>query len=468
MITTEPNYQRKSHRVNLPLLIQVNGTTYRTRDWSMTGVGIEDYDSAIEPEEMIDAVLIFPMKDSMLNLNVKLTFKRKHGSSSGFEFTDLGQRNHRILRHYIELAVEGKLDNVEDLVAVMTAPAINTPINEALALSDLEEEGIVHRFRYRSFLTISIGVIFVLLVLTTLFYNTTYRISGTGIISGNLRKISAGVNGVVQQVNTQENAHIKAGQALVNIHDEQYDQQISQLEQRYKQLLAQQEQSFNQSDSMHINLLEEIKEMYLHHKQELARAQKLYKEHHITIKDLRYIENQYNQSAINLARQQESRLGSVEADQIKAAANNRELKELEKRIKNLRIKGATVIVTSPETGFTYNLAVKPGTRVTSGDVVAIIQEDHAPFILLRMLNEDAIKLEPGMTAKVVVPFLKREYEATVTAIGYSAVNAKVSFSQEASQNETLVKMEFLDKEVRLPANTRVKVWIQTFVIPFLH
>ena len=51
--------------------------------------------------------------------------------------------------------------------------------------------------------------------------------------------------------------------------------------------------------------------------------------------------------------------------------------------------------------------------------------------------------------------------ARVAAVGYSSVNGQATVSQEASLNETIIRLDFVDDDIRLPANTRVKVWIRT-------
>lgn len=462
MLTTEPNNLRKSHRVNLPMRVTIRERTYRVRDWSLTGVGIEGFHEALAPGDVLDAMLSLPMTESVLNLRVRLRFVRIHGDIAGFEYHELSQRNRRILRHYIELAVEGKLDNVEDLIAVVTAPEVNTPIQDALNLSDLEEENLVARFRLHSTLSIIVAILFILLLVATLFYNTTYRISATGVVTGNLRKVSAGVNGMVTRLLVHENELVAPDQPLLYIRDEQFDRQVAALEQRQQQLRQKLAILEPSRDSSRARLLEELRTFVEVREKELEKARKLFDERLITVKDLGYVENQYRQALLNLIRELESSRSGSQASKAEQVALEKSLRELDRRLEELHAKGAVRPVLSPAAGMVFNMPAEPGQRVTAGTTVALLQEDKVPFILIRLLNTDAIKLKPGMKANVVVPFLDREYGATVDAIGYSAVNSEISFSQEASLNETLVKLTLDDGKVRLPANVRVKVWIQTF------
>lgn len=464
MLTTEPNYQRKSHRVNLPLVVQVNGKTYRSNDWSLTGLSLVDFETDLKPEEIIKATLIFPMKESRLDLDIEMEFRSVRGNLAGFEFKSLSQRNRRIMRHYIELAVEGKLDNVEDLISIVTAPEINSPIHEALVLSDLEEESLIQRFRFRSFLSISVGILFILFVLATLFYNTSYRISGTGIISGNLRKISSGVNGTVSSTHIKTGQRITQKTALVSVYDEQFDQQLNALEKRRKQLLAEIDQVQSSNQATVSSYFQHLQKIFIQRTDELNRAKQLFEQRQITVKDLRYIENQYNQAALNLSREQDGLSQSLSNNKLSTLQES--LAELQERIQTVQAKGSIRTVQSPIAGQIFNLPVESGLRVTAGETIAVIQEDKAPYVLIRLLNADAIKLTPGMKANIVVPFLEREYPGFVSAIGYSAVNSEVNASQEASLNETLIKLTFEDTDIRIPANTRVKVWVRTFEWPW--
>jgi hypothetical protein len=55
----------------------------------------------------------------------------------------------------------------------------------------------------------------------------------------------------------------------------------------------------------------------------------------------------------------------------------------------------------------------------------------------------------------------------VSAVGLAATTASAAvLNQEVDQNETLVKLDFQDAKVRLPANARVNVWIRNPALPW--
>ena len=42
MATIESNQMRRAHRVDIPLTIVINNKAYKSKDWSMTGAGVEN------------------------------------------------------------------------------------------------------------------------------------------------------------------------------------------------------------------------------------------------------------------------------------------------------------------------------------------------------------------------------------------------------------------------------------------
>src|SRR4051812_38816028 len=134
MISREPNLPRKAMRVAIPLFVEIDGHNHAAVDWSTTGVGLSDLQRLPQEGELVQARLSFPMLESTLLIPVQLVFRGAHDGIAGFEFKDLSARNRRILRHYIELSLDGKLGDVDDIVAVAALPAAETRVNGPLML----------------------------------------------------------------------------------------------------------------------------------------------------------------------------------------------------------------------------------------------------------------------------------------------------------------------------------------------
>jgi multidrug resistance efflux pump len=127
---------------------------------------------------------------------------------------------------------------------------------------------------------------------------------------------------------------------------------------------------------------------------------------------------------------------------------------------------AESVVRAPMRGKVFQIDRQAGEFVEPQDPVVLLESDVTPSVLLRVPNDDALKLNLGMPATIYVPYEDRKYSANVSAIGLSAVAASAAVTQEGGLNETLVKIDFDDKKVRLPANARVNVWIRNPSLPW--
>jgi hypothetical protein len=128
VIVKEDNSQRKSLRVAIPLMVEIAGTNYAVKNWSTTGVRIVGLDVPPQPGAVIPARISFPMVESTLVIATDLVIPARHEDVDGFDFHELSARNRRVLRHYLELSMDGKLGDAEGIVSLATVPAAHTPI----------------------------------------------------------------------------------------------------------------------------------------------------------------------------------------------------------------------------------------------------------------------------------------------------------------------------------------------------
>ena len=140
MITHEPNYQRKAHRIDIPLFVLIDNETYEIKDWSTTGLQIKDKDNklktTIKEDDEVFAKLILPTGNSSIILNLYITLR--NAKYLGFEITNIDDKNRRVLRHYATLAIEGNAHRLEDLAGSLNMTNVETPIKEPISLSEEE------------------------------------------------------------------------------------------------------------------------------------------------------------------------------------------------------------------------------------------------------------------------------------------------------------------------------------------
>lgn len=463
IITAEFNYQRNSHRIDLPMLVEIDGKVYKTKDWSLLGIGVLEFDKELERGDKVTARCTLNMPESSISIKVEMEFRGLNNGVAGFSFIELSPKHRRVLRHYTEMAIEGKLDNIEDLVSIVTTPTVDTPIEEALTLSDLETESLSHQFKSRSYLVIGLGVLFVVLLLATIFYNTMYRIQVTGLAVGNLERITANTSGVIMKVNVKEDAFVPKGTKLFSIKNLALLKELSIVSakrQAKEKLLKSLQHDANVN--MGAKLLRSLKLQYNQRIKEYEQAKKLFEQRIISFKDFNYIENQLQQSRTNHAREYKAAEVAVKERRAKINKLQAEIAGLKKQEAAIKRAGAIRQVRSTIAGRIYRIEYVPGAYVAPNDVVIILDKDVKPSVLIRLQDSDALKVRLGTVANVYVPFNDQNYDAKVVAVGYSSINSDATVTMEASLNETLIKLEFEDDNVRLPANSRVKVWIRTF------
>lgn len=458
LVVEELNYQRRSHRVNIPLVVEIDSKVYRAHDWSVDGIGIKDLGLPLNINDTVLARVVLPMPDAQVTVDVTLSFRGTHKDVYGFEFMDLGSNVRRMLRHYIELAVDGKLSNIEDLVSVATTPGVVSPIRDALTLTDLEREGILQQFKKKSLISITAGILFALTVIAVLFYNTTYRIATTGLVTGNLEQVTANGNGVVERLFVSPGAMVTDGSPLFLVRDPDDEQRLTELDKTIESVTRQIEEVRQQANTTRQVALRPAEQLMEQREHEFQRGKELYDQKILPFRDFALIEHQFHTAKLDLLNQK-SRLEGDMQFRISNLEQQRRALQVEKEGVLARMdRGA---VRSKVNGRIVRVEYQEGNYVTPNDPVVLVEKDTRPFVLLKLLSEDALKIRMGMPAEVYVPEADIDYQASVAAIGYAAADSRASLTMEASLNETLVRLDLADQNARLPANTRVRVWIKT-------
>ncbi|MDX8379491.1 MAG: HlyD family efflux transporter periplasmic adaptor subunit [Gallionella sp.] len=459
MIKKEGNFQRKSHRINLLLKVEINGKTYSSDNWSTSGVGVRDFKETLQSGEIVPANLIFPMVGSTLCLSVNLRLKSNRDNVTGFEFNELSLRNKRVLRHYIELAVNGQLDNLEDLIAISAPHSGSSPIDDALNLSDVdvESESHIKNFKNKSYWAIFLGILFVLIIAALVFYNTIYKVEATGLVAGNLERVTANNAGVISAIDIKIGMYVDKNTPLFGVKDTHLETDVKVLEKRINQLISSTSVIIG-SMSDDVALINSMKIVLKQSKAELSNAKHLYKQRVISNKDLLLVRNHYEQVHTNLLKEMVVSTNNSQIIRDKFALENMKAELLTKKLL-LEHQAISYVVRAQHKGKVFQINKVVGAYVLATDPVILLETDTCPHVFVRLSNDDVLKLHIGMRVDVYVPFEKQKYQAMISAIGLNAANAETNIAMETTLNDTLVRVDFVDQHVRLPSNSRVKVWI---------
>jgi len=465
MLTREFNYMRKSQRVDIPLLVQIDGHLYETADWSMTGVGVIDFKEEIEPGTQIDGKLILPIVGASITINVKIICRNVREGKVGFEFIDLSNNHKRVLRHYIELSIEGKLDNIEDLFSDFSAPDIETPIQEALNITEEEQTSLLRKFRSRAFLTLFAGVVLLGYISLTLLYNFIFVQQAVGVASGDLVQIPASANGTLKKNYVKVGDQVHVNDILFDINENDLLNDLKKNQEQIAQqtkLLEQLNESAEVQKSS--NLLDLLKEQYEKKEHEYKNAQELYSKNIISIKDYQFVENSLSTSRINYIRELESRERSEGLSEEKHSVLTLNLDTLKTERTMLRKQLEELRIKSPINGVVFTVDHFSGEYLTSNDIVVTLATRQNPFILFKIPSMQSGKTHLGMKSKVYSYETGESYEGVVSSIGYSAINPRSTLLQEVSLDQTVIKVDLVGNNIEIPLNSRVQVWVKKDII----
>lgn len=470
MISREANLPRKAMRVAIPLFVDIGGQSYAARDWSITGVGLTDLQQVPQPGEVVPAKLSVPMLESTLLIPVQLLYRGQHDGGHGFEFQDLSPRNRRILRHYIELSLDGKLGGVEDLLAVSSMPAASelaaptAPLTlGGSAIPALPMPAEPRRSRLLGALVASLAV------LATaggiVYYNLTYQLEGTGFVSGSIARVTANHEGRVARLLVQPGSKVEPDTPLFAVENPNLRHEIEALEQHLVRLAQDQQRLAAARRQAEAGLLGALRRDWSDRESELANARKLLESGAITQRELMIVANQVQDLRSSYLRQVAEGATRTQSLDNSDTLSRLRLDLAAKKVLLAR-QEAERVVRAPVRGKVYHVDRQPGEFVAAQDPVVLLEADVTPSVLLRVPNDAALKLKLGMPATIYVPTEARKYDAAVAAVGLAAATAAAAITQEGGLNETLVKLDFQDKKVRLPANARVNVWIRNPALPW--
>jgi multidrug resistance efflux pump len=443
----EPNSQRKALRVTIPLRAEIAGTVHEVRNWSTTGLGTAALAEPPAEGHTLPARLSFPMQDSLLVLPVQLTYRGRHGEVDGFDFHELSPRNRRLLRHYIDMSVEGRLDDVEGLVAVAGLPATHSPIEVPAALELPHARTTLDAHRARGWGAALLGLLFVAGLGALAFYNYAYKVEGTGFVSGSIARVTANAEGRIGRMLVAPNTQVEPGMPLFSVENPQLRDEIEAMEQHAAQLAAEQARLAAAQRRAQSGLLVALQRDTASREAELANARKLLEGGAITQRELMLVSNDVAGARQDYLRQMADGANRSLTFESNDSLNRLRLELAAKKVLLARQETERV-VRAPARGKVFHVDKASGEYVAAHDPVVLLETDVTPSVLLRLPNDDALKLQIGMPA-------------TISAIGLAAVNAAAPVTLEGGLNETLVKLEFEDKGVRLPANTRVSVWVRS-------
>jgi len=503
-ITHEENSKRKTHRIKIPIKVIIDNVLYDVSDWSMNGMKIilsKEHENFIaKKEDTKDISIVLNTGSSSIILNVEITIKNILSDSYGVLISKINDKNKKVLRHYASLAIDGNIEMVDDLSGNLFMNNVASPITEPIALSDKESVKIQKSFLKRVVIYVIAALVFIVVSINILFYNYVIINESVGVISGNSVEYLAPYDGSIKDIYVNRGDRVSPNQVLFEMDDSEYKNQIAVLEKTQKQLkeksilLKKKLLKFKEASKKDLNRLKEastqsialLKSKYETQKQTYKRAQKLYRQQLISLKEFNLFELEYLNAMSNydsvvhkrnfnnkneLILEQNSIKNEDYILRVQSSLDllNRNLSQTQLNIKILQAYIHKSLISSNTSGTVYKINKQKSNILNYSESVLLIQTQTKPFILTKTLSKNISSIEIGAPVIVYAAKNKKIYYARVSGVGYPSIDGIKIGSQELSQNEIPIKIEFDDENVKFNLNEYVEVYItnSSFIAQFL-
>lgn len=462
MISREADLARKAMRVSIPLFVEIGGCRYAARDWSTSGVGLTDVEDLPAPGEVLPATVHLPLLESTLVIPVEVIYRGEHDGVCGFEFKDLSARHGKLLGQYVEVFLEGKRADVQDIVAAAALPGIAAAVQPSLAPGPASSNMLMPQGSPRRSRILG-GVLGGLAVLGAgagiAWYSLGYQLEGTGFVAASIARVTAKHVGQVGKLLVEPGAAVEPGTPLFTIEHPTLRHEIEALE----QLMADPARPTTARGQGEGGVLGSFRRDPAGHEAEVANARKLLESGAMPQRDAMQVARRVQELRVDYLRQ----VAKGGTRTLASAGSIARLRlELASTKMLLASQEAERTVRAPMRGKVFTIDRQPGEFVTANLPVVLLEADDTPSVFLRVPNDEAVKLKLGMPAQIRIAGEDRQHGATVSGIGLSAAAAADPVTQERGPDETLVKLDFTDRKVRLPPNSRVNVRIRNLALPW--
>jgi multidrug resistance efflux pump len=404
------------------------------------------------------------MNEATVSLRFKLKAVNQKRGRVGFEYINLSEKNRLLLRQYIELYLDGKLDQIDNVMAIYNEPDITTAIKAPLSLNDDEKTELERSFRRKSFSSILLSLLLFSILGGVLYYNFRYQLESIGVVDGNYKKIYPNRSGVIDNIYVKEGDNVKKSDILVDFDtkDLLYKIEILKSEKKNTQQQEKEQQKVVKINSKNSKPLPDreilkIKQQMVHESLQAYRnAQIQLKNHLITKSDLQNIKRSYLSAKESYAfykKQFKSDTPSTYIAPIKVVNYKKmdlEIANKERMLEEFRI-------FAPIEATIYNIYAEVGDKVNSKDALMTLWSHQVPRIICKVTEKEAIKLKNGSQVEIIDELNHQKFSGTIKQISNLAFDKNSDVFDRNTEDIVFVVVEPEDRAKELTPYSRVKV-----------
>ena len=475
------------------MFVTYAGETLRAADWSLGGLRLEGFGGAVpQAGDLIDLKLSMPFQGFDVAFAAKGEVVRNDPSKGMFalRFTELGEREQELLRHFIEELVRGSMSDVAD-----TIQRIDLPVTPVSTKPDVNPGQVipVNRWPVKTiFYTGLYGVLglFVFSYIAMLGYTNVFRLEvDSAVISAPLVTMQAPNDGHVMWTSYKPGDVVKAGAIVLQVADNQLERDIDlsdiDIREREAKLGASQHMladALNQlADLSTVETkriaqaqakLDALKAAAVNADAAFKRAQGLFQKGYATKAQLDVAERdaistesaakgqsfELDSQSTMAARSTGSRfftgnqfLGERAKMEAEVKLQEAEIGLAQQRKRVLMEQRLRLAVIAPFDGLVLELPRVDHASINRGDVIAVLEQPRSRMVTAYLTQDEVLHVGIGDPATVYVPAFDTTLVATVTNIDRTSgfakeMEARFNF-RNTRDRSALVTLQFATDDV---------------------
>lgn len=413
-----PASQRRHYRASVPLHVTIGDRAYKTRDWSLGGLRLQDYHrEGHKKGEVLSARVALPFQGFNIDFPVDISIVDTTKNTLGGEFINLDDRSRGILKYFFNGLVSGEMKAFEEVIRRLDVPVSLASLQPD---SPAPDDSPPSSRRWKQ-LRPALGYLTAGLILTAIFlavvYTQLFQIQvNTAMVVSSTEILQSPVSGSVAEVYVEEKADVIQGQPLIRFLDPELEQDIE-----LTRVAAQEKQSIQHAHTLTTSLKESVEA----ERKNYLEAKGLFSKGYIKQSELVAAKRKYNE---------------VEQEYIKEV---NALKTLIEKYNALVKQRDELVVRAPANGRFLKLLASESGSLKLGNPVAIFEKDEQKSIHAFLTQKEALSVVVSDRVSVYFPSLDRSESYIVTDIDYISRAMEVEGNQyvwnaSSARNVTLV------------------------------
>ncbi len=423
-IVHEAPSQRRTHRVNAPITIVIDGVPYRTIDWSLIDFKIADYDGAVKVEDTVDMVIQIPYQGFNVSFRVEARIAHKNAEQHTLagEFTAIDERGKEILETFVAGLVRGEMESIRGVIRRMDVPVTPASLKPDVPMTKKEIEEQERRRTVGSIFYLAAGGAFFIALLVVIYTNFFQIKVQTAVMAAPTDIVIAPATGNVKEYKFKERESIAEAQDMVVFEDPDLEQNIDRANLRLQEAMAANGSDGKRAASLSPDVVAAkasataLQQTLNIKSSALSRLKALQEQGLAVQRDVDRAQAEYFDAKAELSKAMER--VSSNSSQTNNTASLLSIAEGEFNL--LKEQRARLLVKAPAQGRIIKMLQREGTSVRYGDPVAIFQHDDPKYIEAYLTREEALSVAVGDIATVYFPSFGRDVDFKVSDVDYAS------------------------------------------------